>query len=319
MYNVEEYIEKCLKSLILQTFKDIEIYAISDGSPDQSEQIAREFAKQDSRIKVFSKENGGYGSVLEFAIQSIQTEYFIICDPDDWLEKDAIEILYNSAVMYQTDITLGNRYFVYIDDVNNKIIDDMPNSYYPKGNVVASGIEKDKYYLFSPTPHAKLFRTNVCKKIHFPKHVSFSDFTLFMLGLNNSHSVMYIDKPLANYLVDRPGNSMTDRRPKVVQDHITVYYSVSDQAQLNNPYLKYRLYKEYLLIMFSHVNNSEKFFKKEILSQMNDIRKEVKRFYKDIVNEVSLTQSEKLKYFFTTHSKLTMMGCVLARWISNNK
>ena len=92
IYNVEKYLPKCLDSLISQTFKDIEIWAISDGSPDNSVKIIKEYEKKDKRVKCIEKENGGYGSVLEYAIKNIKTKYFLICDPDDWISEDAIEV-----------------------------------------------------------------------------------------------------------------------------------------------------------------------------------------------------------------------------------
>ena len=83
IYNVEKYVSKCLDSLINQTMDEIEVFAIIDGSPDNSIDIVKKYASMDSRIKCFDKENGGYGSVLEYALDKIETEYFLICDPDD--------------------------------------------------------------------------------------------------------------------------------------------------------------------------------------------------------------------------------------------
>ena len=90
IYNVEKYVEKCIKSLLSQTFKNIQILAVDDGSPDNSKDIIRKLSKKDDRVKLVVKENGGYGSVLQYAIKNIQTEYFIVCDPDDWLRQDLI-------------------------------------------------------------------------------------------------------------------------------------------------------------------------------------------------------------------------------------
>ena len=97
IYNVEEYIGKCLVSLINQTFTNFEVWAINDGSPDNSSNIVEEYSKQDKRIKLINKENGGYGSVLEYGIKNISSKYFLVCDPDDWLETNALEELYNFA------------------------------------------------------------------------------------------------------------------------------------------------------------------------------------------------------------------------------
>lgn len=113
VYNVEDYVEKCLNSLLNQTFKDICIYAISDGSPDNSINIARKMAKKDKRIICIEKENGGYGSVLEYAIKKIETEYFLICDPDDYIDDNCIKTLYNAAEKYNTDLVVADKYLVY--------------------------------------------------------------------------------------------------------------------------------------------------------------------------------------------------------------
>ena len=88
IYNVEKYVSKCLDSLTRQTFSDIEILAVSDGSPDNSKEIVLKYAEKDKRVKFIEKENGGYGSVLETAIARIESEYFMVCDPDDWLSDD---------------------------------------------------------------------------------------------------------------------------------------------------------------------------------------------------------------------------------------
>lgn len=90
MYNVEKYVSKCLDSLISQTYKDIEIWAVNDGSPDNSRNIVLDYAAKDSRVKLIDKENGGYGSVLQMGIKKIKSPYFLVCDPDDWLEPTAI-------------------------------------------------------------------------------------------------------------------------------------------------------------------------------------------------------------------------------------
>ena len=77
IYKVEEFLPKCLDSLIGQTFKDIEIWAISDGSPDKKFGYCKEICKKDKRIKCVEKENGGWGSVIEYAINNIKTDTYI--------------------------------------------------------------------------------------------------------------------------------------------------------------------------------------------------------------------------------------------------
>lgn len=148
IYNVEKYLPKCLDSLINQTFKDIEIWAISDGSPDNSVSIIKKYAKKDKRVKCIEKENGGYGSVLEYAIKNIKTEYFLICDPDDWLREDAVEVLYNTANNKKVDLVVGSKYLVYNDNSEEKY-DNTKLDYFNveiENNVVYKEMEKSFFW-----------------------------------------------------------------------------------------------------------------------------------------------------------------------------
>ena len=229
IYNVEEYLRKCLDSLVSQTFKDIEIWTISDGSPDNSVSIMKEYAKKDSRVKCIEKENGGYGSVLGYAIKNITTPYFLICDPDDWLKEDAVEVLYKKATSNNLDIVVGSKYLVYND--NSEEVYD--NSKFDGCKCVPNMVYEitDEFYFLQPSPHSKLYRTEICKNIKFPKKVSFTDYLLYLLALCNAKRVMYIEDALSYYLVDRPGNSMTDTKEKVFEDHKIVLESVLSQIK----------------------------------------------------------------------------------------
>ncbi len=254
IYNVEQYLPKCLDSLINQTFNDIEILAISDGSPDNSVEIIKKYAKKDNRVKCIEKENGGYGSVLEYAIKHIETEYFIICDPDDWLRKDSIEILYNKAKEFKTDLVIGSKYLVYSDNneqkyddskIKNVNVDILDNKKYEND-------ELGKAFFLTPSPHSKLYKTKYAKKIKFPSKVSFTDFLLFTLYVNRCKSFVYIKDALSYYLVDRPGNTMTDVKPRIFDYHYTVFYSVMEQIDNKNSqkYLYSHMLDHYRYICF---------------------------------------------------------------------
>ena len=250
IYNVEKYLSKCLDSLINQTFKDIEIWAISDGSPDNSVSIIKEYAKKDDRVKCIEKENGGYGSVLEYAIKNITTEYFLICDPDDWLTEDAIEILYKAADKYELDFVRGAYYNVYSNDGEKEFQSGMtyPNVFKPEANKVYTD-DINRFLFMSDSPHAKLYKTSLAKHIKFPHKVSYTDGILHKLYIPVIKSAMYIDKPLAYYLVDREGNTVTDAKPKIADDHKAVFDSMMEQyytLEGNKEMLLYRYFLQYI-------------------------------------------------------------------------
>lgn len=97
MYKVEKYIIRCLRSLINQTFSDIEIIVVNDGSPDESEKIALSLAAQDERIKVYSKENGGVSSARNYGMKFCTGKYVMFVDSDDMIHPQMCEVLYQNA------------------------------------------------------------------------------------------------------------------------------------------------------------------------------------------------------------------------------
>ncbi len=91
VYNVELYLERCLGFVVEQTFSDIEILCIDDGSTDYSLEILKKWARKDSRITVFRKKNGGISSARNLGIDNARSSYLLFVDSDDWIEKDTVE------------------------------------------------------------------------------------------------------------------------------------------------------------------------------------------------------------------------------------
>lgn len=278
IYNVEKYISKCLTSLINQTFQDIEIMAVDDGSPDNSKEIVKKFAEKDTRIKLIVKNNGGYGSVLSYAVKNITTDYFIICDPDDWLATDAVEKLYNFAKKNDVDITVGDRFNVYTQDNTQEYISSKPGFIKVKPMQKITNLKEIQYFsFFLVSPHAKLYKTKLMKNIHFPNKVSYTDFILYLLGLANAKSVAYYNKALAYYLIDRSGNTTTDLRPKVLNDYLVGWHSAFVQiTSINNEnmdVLLYRLFYQLKFIMreYARIIKNKKFKDKYIIDIFNDM------------------------------------------------
>lgn len=91
VYNVEDYLEQCLESIISQTFGNIEIICVDDGSTDRSGEILEKFAEADSRIIVIHKKNGGLSSARNAALSRVKGKYICFVDSDDWLESNAVK------------------------------------------------------------------------------------------------------------------------------------------------------------------------------------------------------------------------------------
>ena len=110
VYNVENYLNKCLDSIITQTYTNIEIIVVNDGSTDASGEICKEFAEIDHRIIYIEQENAGLSAVRNTGLEIMSGDYVTFVDSDDWIEQDYLETLYKKIVEYQADIAVGNYY-----------------------------------------------------------------------------------------------------------------------------------------------------------------------------------------------------------------
>lgn len=117
VYNVEKYLDRCLKSLINQTLKNIEIILVDDESPDNCPEMCDSYAENDSRIKVIHKKNGGLGFARNSGLEIATGEYFAFVDSDDYVDLDFYEKLYNAAKSGDYDLAQGGISIQYGDRI----------------------------------------------------------------------------------------------------------------------------------------------------------------------------------------------------------
>lgn len=116
VYNAEKYIQRCVNSLLSQTFSDFEIILVDDGSIDNSGVICDEYAQTDSRLYSYHKQNGGVSSARQYGLERAVGEYVIHADPDDWVENDMLEVMYSKAIENNADMVISDYYI----DTQNK-------------------------------------------------------------------------------------------------------------------------------------------------------------------------------------------------------
>ena len=122
-YNVEKYIRQSLESVEKQTFENIEVILVDDGSSDGSLEIAEEFVKQNDNFHLYRKENGGQGSARNLGMKYATGDYIMFLDSDDMLHHRACEILYKKAIETDSDITIGKPLRIYEDEAKTENID----------------------------------------------------------------------------------------------------------------------------------------------------------------------------------------------------
>lgn len=205
VYNVEEYIDKCLKSLVNQTLKEIEIIVVNDGSPDNSQKIIDKYVKKyPNKVKSFIKENGGQGSARNYGLLQANGEYIAYVDSDDWVETNMLEEMYNKAISNNSDIVVcGNN----VVSMNGEIIKVEPAVIYNDTNL---DILFGKMAVWNKIYKKELLLKN---KIEFRKKVWYEDIDFSVKILFDSLNVSFVDKPFYNYLL-RPGSTMNNSNIK---------------------------------------------------------------------------------------------------------
>ncbi len=121
LYNVEQYMDRCIQSIVDQTYRNLEIILVDDGSSDSSGEKAGKWKTRDSRIIVFHKQNGGLSDARNYGIEKCTGDYILFADSDDWLPLDAIEYLYGILIKYDADFSIGGHM--------NSDTNDQPESY----------------------------------------------------------------------------------------------------------------------------------------------------------------------------------------------
>lgn len=121
IYKSAPFMPKLMESVFNQTHRNIEIILVDDGSPDESGKLCDEYAKQDNRVIVIHKQNGGVCDARNAGMKIMSGEYFSVIDGDDWLAEDYVEYLLRLAVNYNADMALTDSVFTTRDEIQNEI------------------------------------------------------------------------------------------------------------------------------------------------------------------------------------------------------
>ena len=197
VYNGEKYLEKCLNSVINQDYKNLEIIIVNDGSTDKSPEICKSFADKDSRIKFYSKPNGGQASARNFALDKVTWKYISFVDNDDWIRPEFISNLHSLALNNDSDIAGCEEFY---DEKNQDNNNDFPVNKYSM-NEYAEILLPDKVvsHVINKLFIAKLFN-NDSVKVRFPEHLrTIEDMGIFPDLLKHADKIIISERPLYFY------------------------------------------------------------------------------------------------------------------------
>ncbi|MBR3134876.1 MAG: glycosyltransferase [Clostridia bacterium] len=203
VYNVEQYLEKCLNSLVGQTIADdIEIIVVNDGSTDGSHDIIKEFEEKHSNIIYLRKENGGLSDARNYGLKRATGDYIAFLDSDDFVDETLYEKLYNKAIEEEADYVECDFYWAYPKRKKDKykLKLDKGIRYENKEEMISHG---------RVCAWNKLIKKDIITE-EFPKGLKFEDIEFFYKLVPNINKVAFVEEPLIYYV--QRSNSLINKQ-----------------------------------------------------------------------------------------------------------
>lgn len=297
IFNTEKYLERCLNSIINQTYKNIEVILIDDGSSDNSLKICYKYANIDRRVKVIHQQNFGPSKARNKGLKEVKGEYFICIDSDDWLEKEMIEILYNNLKKNNVDISICNYYINFetgLQEIKNSINEN---------NITLANHKEMYEYLFSDNMFGgylwnKLIKTSIIKNkdiVLFNEKIMIEEDVLFLIEvIKRCSKICYYPKEFLYHYFQRD-NSIV--RFKYQLKDLTKLDVLEEKLRIKNLYgivnLGDKLEYDYIfllqqaLFILKENNMKEDVYKEKL-------RKAREKYYFIALKQVGFTKKIKL-------------------------
>lgn len=303
-YNIEDYIERCMSSVVNQTYSNLDIVVVNDGSTDNTLNIINSFSENDVRINVINQSNKGLLASRKIGFNHSQGDYILFIDGDDWLEEDAIEIMYNAMVNDNCDIIQCKYYKRYDNGKTVKFIE--------KNRGIIDPDRLIEGVLLCDINHnvwTKLIRKDyiIENNIYFMDNITFGEDLAFTFELFKSRpKVKIIDDALYNYY--QRSDSLTNSfSPKVLEINKVVQYIEKELIGLGL-YENYRTQFEYFAYRHCY-----RMYRNFIFYTKNEIGDKLLKEWKNYNIKISMNKyykeniglKEKISNYFYSNSFLS--------------
>ena len=298
VYKVEKYLNKCINSILDQTYQNIEIILVDDGGKDKCPMICDEYAKIDQRVKVIHQENRGLSGARNVGIEMAKGEYLIFVDSDDTIEKTLVKDLYECAKKNNTPIAICGRRYVFEDGT---IICKQPDNIEKTFDFKDAIIEMNKFDLFDMSAWAKIYKHDIFEKIRFPEGKLSEDYFIMYKLIELSGKVSYISKPLYNYM--QRDNSIS-RNKNINHDFIEAAKKQLEDLEDKYPDLKETLHIAYasanLTVLDFYIKNEVKCPKEKIREFRNVVKENI--IYIKINKNIKITKKFQFYIFLLNYT-----------------
>lgn len=291
VYNVERYLKKCIDSILNQTYKNLEIILVDDGSTDCSSKICDEYAKNDTRILVIHKVNGGQSEARNIGISESKGEYIFFVDSDDYIEYNAIETMLEIAENKNVDMVIADIYSV---NEKGEILNEGKGQYTFQNESLFSAEEAAQAFAeLDWGPWNKLYKRSVHKNIYFPKGKIHEDEAIMFQLFERCDKIVYTNARLYNYL-QREGSTTSARYNLKKMDWFEVWLNNFKYVQKYFPGAEKKVMKKLMVTAIYNLDNLLNIKNIEAEKYVFQIRKELREHQQEIL----LNSCIKMNYKF---------------------
>ncbi len=308
VYNAEKYIKKCIESIINQTYKNIEIIVVDDGSKDNSLNIIKKY-KNDSRVKIISTQNHGVSFARNLGLKKCAGDFVMFVDSDDWIESNAVEVLLNAAVEQNAEIVQSSYYQ-----------DEDGHIELKQRKIKQDGIKelKEKIFLINTMNDinfgalrcvwGKIFKKEIIQNTRFDENIYLLEDGIFIYEcMENIECFQFINQHLYHYR-----KVETSACNRFNEDQLAQYKNISnkllriltkDQIQLY-----YKVMLECIMTYISRLANYSKIGKNEKIKLIENLVKDNQ--YEEAIKHIDLNilnKKEKITIFLLKNNMLQML------------
>lgn len=276
VYNSEKYLQRCINSILNQTYKDLELILIDDGSTDSSGSICDSFAKIDSRVRVIHQKNSGVSEARNIGLNHAVGDYITFVDSDDYIDSRMYEELINLFLKYNADITHCGYKRVNPEGVIQKEVHGTHKVLCQNQIEATNCFLRGEY--FNCGIWNKLFKASLFERVRFDSHLKVNeDVVVGFLAFQNAKKIVFIDETFYCYVVhDESACNTIDEKRKILDEIEATKLMINECVHESNlKVLEERLFDKMLRLYRWHIfhkETSDKFEKKRLKREIRKMK-----------------------------------------------
>ena len=294
VYNVENCLSYCVESLRQQTYKNIEIILVDDGSTDSSGEICDQYAREDNRIKVLHIENGGLSNARNTGVKESSTDWIVFIDSDDYYDHRAIEFLVKLRDKYRVDL-VATPVIEVRNYENSDFLGDFREKYSRKLDR-RTALEQMFYGNYVGTHSGgKLYKKEILLRFPYPNGMLYEDLSLAYEHIASCENIAVSALNLYKYY-RRPGSIVNSK----YSDRLLDFYKAMEwnRSYIERDYPNDKEMRRALNVryVFNGLHIVHAMLSSDMYAEVNKIRKEYIQYFKDVILNSNVTRKNKVKY-----------------------